>query len=119
MIIVDVDNNLKPIYQRVIISVKSDKILSPKVIRELNGTVERENGILGILITLYPMPNLIKESKKYGSYTNKLTSHTYDKIQVVFAEELFSGKRMELPTAKDILKEADRKEESKQTGLFS
>jgi hypothetical protein len=33
------------------------------VIGDLFGTIEREKAVMGILLTLYPMPNLVKESK--------------------------------------------------------
>jgi len=39
----------------------------------LFGAVEREDTAVGILITLYPFDNLLKETKKYGYYKNPLT----------------------------------------------
>jgi len=117
VLIVDLENN-KPVYKRVIISVKSDKKLTPSVIRELNGTMEREQAVMGFLLTLYPMENLVKESKVHGNYTNKLTHHQYSKIQVVSTQQIFNGIRMELPTSKEVLKDADRKDDTIQTEIF-
>ena len=64
------------------------------------------------------MENLVKESKKYGNYTNKLTNHTYSKIEVIAVEEMFEGKRMDLPTSKEVLKDADRKNDTFQQEMF-
>jgi hypothetical protein len=72
----------------------------------LFGAVERENASVGILITLYPFDNLVKESKKYGFYKNSLTGNLYDKIQVVNIQEIMDGKRLDLPSM-DIIKKAE------------
>jgi site-specific DNA-methyltransferase (adenine-specific) len=63
-----VDQKGKKIEHRTVrLSVKSSKVLTPAVIRELYGTVEREKAAAGVLITLYPMKNLRTEAKKYGN----------------------------------------------------
>ncbi|HSZ32370.1 MAG TPA: site-specific DNA-methyltransferase [Puia sp.] len=100
--------------KRILFSVKSDKTLHPDKIRELFGTVQREKAAIGIMLTLYPMPNLIKESKKYGTYENKMFGHLYQKIEVISAKEIIEGSRMKLPTAIDILNKAQQKSKSKQ-----
>jgi len=110
----DLDENRKMIFREVLFSVKSSKNLSPTVIRDLYGTVGRENAAAGILITLYPMENLVKEAKKYGSYHNSMLGKTFDKIQVVTVEEILQGERLKLPVAKDVLKSAERKYKDKQ-----
>jgi site-specific DNA-methyltransferase (adenine-specific) len=55
------------------------------------------------------MPNLVKESAKYGNYENKLLRQNYPKIEVISVEEILQGKKMHLPTAIDIVKDAERK----------
>ncbi len=87
---------------RVLFSVKSDKVLSPKVVRELNGTIEREGAAMGYLLTLYPMKNLIAESKKYGSYHNTLLDKDFPKIEVISVQEMLDGKRITIPTTHEI-----------------
>ena len=114
--IVDIDDNHQYTDSQAIFSVKSNKTLSPNIIRELFGTVEREKASMGYLITLYPMDNLIKESKKYGSYHNVLLGKTFDKIQVVSIKEILEGKRFEIPSI-DILKKAEQDKTSKQIKL--
>ena len=100
--------------EKIIFSVKSNKTLSPNVIRELYGTVERENAVIGYLITLYPMGNLVKEAKKYGNYHNTLFGKTFDKIQVISVEEVLQGERLKLLAIKDVLKTAEQKSKDRQ-----
>lgn len=94
---------------KVLFSVKSNKTLSPTVIRDLNGTMERDGAVAGYLLTLYPMENMVKESKKYGTYRNNLYGKDFPKIQVVSVEEMLNGSRLDLPTILGVLKSATRK----------
>lgn len=94
--------------KKALFSVKSNTKLSPAVIRELNGTIEREQAACGFLLTLYPMPNLVKESKQYGNYQNTLINKSYPKIQVISVEELLNGARLELPNVVKVLKTAEQ-----------
>ncbi len=115
--VLDIDKDRNEVAKEVIFSVKSNKNLTPTVIRDLNGVIERENAVMGYLITLYPMENLVKESKKYGHYINKLFGHTYPKIEVICIDDILKGKTMKLPTSIEVLKKAERKLEDNQTGL--
>ena len=87
------------------------------MIRDLNGTIEREKAAMGYLITLYPMKNLVRESKKYGMYKNKQFGRSYPKIEVVNVKEILDGRRMELPISLDVLKKAEQKRMSNQASL--
>lgn len=107
--IIDRNEDKKQEIKKVLFSSKSDVSLPPSVVRDLNGTIERDGAVMGILITLYPMPNLVKASKTFGTYTNNLTGQTYPKIQVVSVQEMLDGAYMNLPTSKDVLKEAQQK----------
>jgi DNA modification methylase len=105
---IDYDVNNKQIYRQILFSVKTSKTLTPSVIRDLAGTMERENAALGVFITLYPMPNLVKEAQKYGTYTSKMFGTTHPKIEVIDMEQYFDEyKRLNIPTA-DVLKSAER-----------
>ncbi|MDR0927394.1 MAG: restriction endonuclease [Ignavibacteria bacterium] len=92
--------------KKILFSVKSGEKLTPSVVRDLFGVVEREDAAVGILITLYPFENLIKEAKKYGFYKNPMTGNLFEKIQVVDIQEIIDGKRLELPSI-DVLKKAE------------
>ncbi len=104
--LIDIGEKKKQEPKKIIFSVKSDKTLSPTVIRDLNGTIERDKAVMGFLLTLYPMPNLVKESKKFGSYTNKLFNHEYEKIQVISIAEILAGSRMNISTSQKVVKTA-------------
>jgi DNA modification methylase len=97
--------------KKVLFSVKSNQKLSPNVIRDLNGTIERENSACGFLLTLYEMPNLVKESKKYGLYHNEFTGNDYPKISVIHVQEMLDGARMNLPNAAEVVKKAQQHSE--------
>jgi DNA modification methylase len=104
-------------FKQIIFSVKSDKTLPPERIRALYGTLEREKAAIGIMLTLYPMPNLVKESKKYGTYENKMFGHLYQKIEVISIQEILDGKTMKLPTSIEVLNKAEQKSKTKQQKL--
>ena len=104
--------------KEIIFSVKSNKTLSPSVIRDLNGTIERDGAVMGVLITLYPMDNLVKECKKYGTYNNKMFGQNYPKIKIVNISEVLAGERMSIPIAFEVTKSAVQKSEDIQHKLF-
>ncbi len=105
---VDFDEQDKHELKKILFSVKSSPKLSPTVIRDLAGTMEREKAPIGYLLTLYPMPNLVKEAEKYGTYQNKLFGKSYAKIEVIDVQKILDGIIMNLPTS-DVLKKAQRK----------
>jgi len=107
--VVDIDDKNETTYKKIVFSVKSNKTLTPAVVRDLNGTLDREDAVMGYLLTLYPMDNLVKESKKYGTYKNKL-GYSYSKITVVSVTEILNGERLNLPISKEVLKSAIRRE---------
>ncbi|TAE04010.1 MAG: site-specific DNA-methyltransferase [Bacteroidetes bacterium] len=107
--IVDYDDKQEQVFKQVIFSVKSNKNLTPSVVRDLYGTVTREKAVMGFLLTLYPMPNLVKEAGKYENYYNKMFGHNYPKISVISVQEVLDGKQMYLPTSVSVLKKAERK----------
>ena len=112
--LLDINKKVEHDHKQILFSVKSNKVLSPSVVRDLNGAIERDGAAMGILLTLYPMSNLVKESKKYGTYINTLLGQTYPKIQIVSVDEILAGRTMKIPVALEVLKEADQKSKSKQ-----
>ena len=64
---------------------------------------------MGYFITLYSMPNLVKESKKYGTYTNNIMFKDYPRVQVISVEDILNGKTFDLPISVDVVKSAERK----------
>lgn len=115
--ILDKDENGTHESKEVLFSVKSNKVLTPSVIRDLNGTIEREGAVMGYLITLYKMDNLVKEAKQYGNYVNTLFGKTYQKINVITIDEILSGKLMDLPISLEVLKKATFESQDNQIEL--
>ncbi len=94
--------------QRALVQVKSGKV-SSRDIRDLVGTVEREKGAIGVLITLQPPTRAMKtEAVTAGFYESPLWGKKYPKIQILTIEELFGGKRVEMPPAWETFKRARR-----------
>lgn len=116
--LLDADNDGKQQHRKAIFSVKSNKTLNPAVVNELNGVIEREGAAIGFLLTLYPMPNLVKASKHFGAYKNKLFGHEYPKIEVISVEEILAGKRLNLPVSVGVVKSAAFQGKDNQEGLF-
>jgi DNA modification methylase len=104
--IADKINNGEIENKKVIFQVKSNKTLTPSVVRELLGTVTTNDAACGILLTLFPFDNLVKACKEFGVYHNELTGNDYPKISVVSVNELFNGARMNLPNAAEVVKKA-------------
>ncbi|MEO8669739.1 MAG: response regulator, partial [Tahibacter sp.] len=73
---------------QVLVSVKGGKTLNPGMVRDLIGTVQREQAEMGLLITLTkPTDGMIEEAKKSGTFVSEFTGHTYPKVQIVTIEE--------------------------------
>lgn len=106
--------------QRILIQVKSGKVGSP-AIRDLVGTIQRENAAMGILITLEkPTKEMIKEAVSAG-YFKYLGHDDYPKIQIVTIAELLEGKLPALPPSSVTFKQAERIKQTTgeaQLGLF-
>ncbi|MEI6747360.1 MAG: site-specific DNA-methyltransferase [Methylococcaceae bacterium] len=98
-------------FKKVIFSVKSNAKLTPAVTRELFGTVEREDAAMGVLLSLYPMPNLVKDSKQYGLYHNEYAKYgkDYPKIQVICVDDILNGAIMDFPIPAAVVKKAEQK----------
>jgi site-specific DNA-methyltransferase (adenine-specific) len=105
--------------QEIIFSVKSGKVNS-SYIRDLRGTVERENAAGGILITLNPpTAAMVQEAKTAGFIDNDLMAKPLEKIKIVTVDEILSGERLQLPMAIEVLKSAQHKaSQAKQKDLF-
>jgi site-specific DNA-methyltransferase (adenine-specific) len=81
--------------KRVVVQVKSGHV-SVKDIRELE-TVAADNAI-GVFITLEPPTRpMVEEAVSAGYYHSPIWNRDYPKIQIITVEELFSGKKVDMP----------------------
>ncbi|EKU96702.1 DNA modification methylase [Leptolyngbya sp. PCC 7375] len=91
-------------YGRVIFQVKSGKV-SSRDIRDLYGTMNREEACMGVFITLKPPTSaMLKEAKQYGLYDNKINSESYPVVDIVSVEGLLAGERLSVPMALEVFK---------------
>ena len=82
---------------KAVVQVKSGKVSSPHI-RDLKGTVERENASMGLFITLEPPTSAMRtEAVSAGFYHSDLWQRDYPKIQIRTVEELLAGTLFEMP----------------------
>ncbi|MBW4661002.1 MAG: restriction endonuclease [Drouetiella hepatica Uher 2000/2452] len=96
-------------FGRVIFQVKSGKVDS-RDIRDLFGTISRENAELGVFLTLKPPTQaMVKEAKACGLYHSESFNTDTPRIQIVTIEEVLEGKtRLGLPLVAGVLKSSAR-----------
>jgi DNA modification methylase len=106
------DNTHKP--KKVLVQVKSGHIKSGDI-RDLRGTVERENAAIGVFITLEePSKDMNIEAVKSGYYNSPWTNINYPRIQIKTIEELLkevkAGKvgKIDMPPPFGTFKQAQR-----------
>lgn len=78
----------------IVYSVKSGHV-SSRDVRDLRGTIEREDAAIGVLISLHPLTKDMKEeAAKGGTYEPpSLDGETFPRIQVLTVEELMGGQK--------------------------
>jgi site-specific DNA-methyltransferase (adenine-specific) len=103
----------------VLVQVKSGHVNSGHI-RDLHGTVDRENATIGVFITLeQPTKDMEKEALSAGYYTSIPWNKDFPKIQILTIEQLFDGEQVQMPPAHGTFKKAERvkKEEGSQSEL--
>ncbi len=102
------DASGKPIAATVVAQVKSGKV-SSRDIRDLKGTVERENAAIGVFITLEkPTQAMLKEALLAGYYQSLGRQKRYRKIQILSIGELLEGVGVDMPGQYSDFKRAER-----------
>ena len=104
--------------EKAIVSVKGGKSVGMTMVKDLIATVDREKAKIGIFITLAPPTGpMIKEAATAGLY--KTEYGTYPKIQILTVEQLFEGKRPEMPWIDPtVFRKAKKEDTSKQHKLL-
>jgi site-specific DNA-methyltransferase (adenine-specific) len=84
--------------QKIVVQVKGGVHIGPQYVRDLAGTMEATNSVMGILITLYEPTQPMKEAAMEAEYYQSPTwGHKYPKIQLITVQELLSGKKPIIP----------------------
>ena len=82
--------------EQVLVSVKGGENVSSPMVRDLKGTVERENAAGGLFITLAtPTREMLREAASSGFFDSPFGRHP--KIQILTIQELMVGMKPELP----------------------
>jgi site-specific DNA-methyltransferase (adenine-specific) len=82
---------------KAIIQVKSGHVSSP-LVRDLEGTVEREGAALGLFITLeQPTREMRTEAASSGFFHSDLMDRDYPRVQIRTVEDLLEGRAFEMP----------------------
>lgn len=96
--------------KRVLVQVKSGHVSSATV-RDLRGTLDREEGALAILLTLEePSAEMTKEAVTAGFYHSAFWGKDYPRLQILTIGELLEGKEVLMPPASGTFKEAAKAE---------
>lgn len=106
--------------KRVLVQVKSGKVKSGDI-RDLSGTIEREDAAMGVFITLEdPSRDMITEAVSTGFYHSLGWSKDYPKLQILTIADLLSGTNVQMPPLSITFKQAEEVKTGapKQKGFF-
>jgi site-specific DNA-methyltransferase (adenine-specific) len=94
--------------KRVLIQVKSGGVKSGDI-RDLRGTIDRENAAIGVFITLEPASrDMITEAVSAGYYHSSGWNIDYPKIQILTINDLLKGARIQMPMQYGTFKQAQK-----------
>ena len=94
--------------KRVLVQVKSGHVKSGDI-RDLVGTVQRENAAIGVFITLEAASrDMITEAVSAGSYHSPGWNSDYPKIQILSIADLLRGAKVQMPMQYGTFKQARR-----------
>lgn len=92
--------------KRCLVQVKSGGVNSGTV-RDLVGTLQREQAELALLVTLEPSTAPMRqEAVTAGFYDSPSWGRQFPKVQIVTIEELLGGKKLDLPPARQTFQQA-------------
>ena len=93
-------------FKKAIVSVKSGGV-SVKDIRDLGHVIDREKSEIGVLITLESATKpMVKEAFQKGYYKSDTIKENYPRLQILTIEDLFAGKRPQIPSMTSFTKTA-------------
>jgi site-specific DNA-methyltransferase (adenine-specific) len=92
--------------KRVMVQVKSGKVKSGDI-RDLRGTLERENAEIGVFITLETATrDMNTEAVSAGFYNSEHWNRDFPKLQILSIEDLLNGKEVQMPQNLTTFKQA-------------
>ncbi len=98
--------------KRVLVQVKSGHVKSGDI-RDLKGTLQRENAAIGVFITLEkPSQDMNTEAVSAGFYHSLGWNKDYPRIQILTIEYLLKGAEVKMPPQFGTFKQAQRVQQS-------
>jgi site-specific DNA-methyltransferase (adenine-specific) len=99
--------------KQILVQVKSGKVKSGDI-RDLRGTLNRENAAVGVFITLEPpSKDMIAEAVSTGYYHSPGWDKDYPKLQILTVEELLKGVEVKMPPTSITFKQAEKVKSAK------
>jgi site-specific DNA-methyltransferase (adenine-specific) len=105
--------------KRALVQVKSGKVKSGDI-RDLRGTIEREEAAMGVFITLEnPTRDMVTEAAEAGFYHSPGWNKDYPKLQIMTICDLLNGAEVKKPQTAITFKQAEKEEKKgEQRKLF-
>ncbi len=98
--------------KRVLVQVKSGHVKSGDI-RDLKGTLQRENAAIGVFITLeLPSKDMITEAVSAGFYHSPGWNKDFPRIQILTIDELLHNAEVKMPPQFGTFKQAQRVQQS-------
>lgn len=98
--------------KRALVQVKSGKVKSGDI-RDLVGTVQRENAQIGVFVTLEdPSRDMVTEATSAGFYASPGWGQNYPRIQIFTIADLLRGAEIRMPPPFGTFKQAQRVRQS-------
>ncbi len=98
--------------KRVLVQVKSGHVKSGDI-RDLKGTLQRENAAIGVFITLEkPSQDMTTEAVSAGFYHSPGWNKDYPRMQILTIEELLHNAEVKMPPQFGTFKQAQRVQQS-------
>ena len=115
-IMVGLDKDNKPKYEKIIASVKGGNQLNPGMVRDLVGTIQSEKAAFGIFICMKkPTKKMREAAVKAGIYKTPLGVQ-YQRVQIYTIEDYFNGLKPNIPDIVDNMK-AEKQTKSSNDGI--
>jgi len=84
--------------RKIIIQVKGDEQLVPRMLKDLLDTIDKEGAVIGLIISLQnPRLGMITDSVHAGNYESELWKRKFLKVQMRTVMELQEGKSFDIP----------------------
>lgn len=103
--------------EKAIVSVKGGDTVGATMIRDLHSAMEREKAPIGVFVTKAPPTKVMeREAAAVGRFHSELTGRSYPRLQILTIDDLFRGKRPDIPYVDPTAAFRRAKEEGGQQG---